>query len=259
MAFAGSHIRRRRVPCQSRKLVPLRSRSSVQTTPSEERGSPMSRPQRALARQAWVSQQPPRSPQRLRRPCPRCQRGPSPGVKMSPVRRPVVITCRTAARWHPRQLLPVRSEITQHHGGGENLRDRIGDALARDVRRGAAARLEHSESGRSGGASPSLALGSMPSEPAIIAISSLRMSPKRFSAQHHVEAPRVLDELHRGVVHVEVIQRHVRILLRHLLDHAAPEHAVFEHVRLVDRGDPALSPRAALKATCAMRPISLFL
>ena len=52
----------------------------------------------------------------------------------------------------------------------------------------------------------------------------------------HVEAPRIQDQLHRAVVHQQMIQRDVRKLRRHFDHHLAPELRVLEHIRLIDAG-----------------------
>src|SRR5206468_6728103 len=55
---------------------------------------------------------------------------------------------------------------------------------------------------------------------------------------HHddVEAPRVEDQLHRAVIHQQVIQLAVRIVPRDLYDHPPPELRRFQNVRLIDGG-----------------------
>ena len=49
----------------------------------------------------------------------------------------------------------------------------------------------------------------MPSDPVSIAASSLRMSPNMFSVSDHVELGRPRDQLHRGVVDQQVLERDV--------------------------------------------------
>ena len=70
---------------------------------------------------------------------------------------------------------PVEA-VAEHHRHREEGRERVRDALAGDVGRRAVDRLEEP-----GPPSPRLADGSIPSEPVIIAASSLRMSPNMFS------------------------------------------------------------------------------
>ncbi len=75
--------------------------------------------------------------------------------------------------------------------------------------------------------------------------------------QHDVEAARVEDQLHRAVVHQEVVERHVGVSGRDFDDHAAPELRVLEHVRLVHARHVACAGRrASWNAMRATRSIS---
>ena len=90
---------------------------------------------------------------------------------------------------------------------------------------------------------PSDADGSIPSEPAITAASSDRMSPNRFSVTRTSKRGRPLREDHRRGVHQAVLQRDVREVRVDLLGHLAPQPRRREDVRLVHLGH--LAPAAA--------------
>ena len=81
--------------------------------------------------------------------------------------------------------------------------------------------------------------GSSPSEPAITAASSERMSPNRFSVTRTSNAGRPLRERHRGAVDEPVLQLDVGEVGVDLVGHLAPQAARREDVRLVDLGDLA--------------------
>ncbi len=112
---------------------------------------------------------------------------------MSGVRTPSSSTWSTAAFDGSR--LPLQAQaVAQKHGRAEDGSQRVGDALAGNIRRC-----------RIGSYSPTakpqavrhiaheLAEGSMPIEPANIDASSVRMSPEKVARHDHVEAggPRI--------------------------------------------------------------------
>ena len=74
-----------------------------------------------------------------------------------------------------------------------------------------------------GPSSPRLAEGSIPSEPVIIADSSLRMSPNMFSVTITSKCGGVGDELHRGVVDEQVVEGDFRVFAGESRDHLAPQ------------------------------------
>ena len=127
--------------------------------------------------------------------------------------------------------------VAEHERGGKNLRDGIGDALARDVGRGTAARFVEAERAigqRGAGQQPERAdrrRGFVADDVA-----------EKILAEHDVELLRLAHELHGGVVDVHEFERHVGILRRDGLHRLAPEQAGLEHVGLVDERD-ALAPQ----------------
>jgi hypothetical protein len=123
--------------------------------------------------------------------------------------------------------------VAEHERGGQNLRDGIGDALARDVGCGTAARLVEAEGavgqGRAGQESKRAdRRGRLVADDVA----------EEIFAEHDVELLRLADELHRGVVDIHEVERDVGILRREGLDRLAPEDARLEHIRLVDQRDP---------------------
>ena len=59
---------------------------------------------------------------------------------------------------------------------------------------------------------------------------------KEVLSDHDVKAARGLDELHRGIVHIEMGQGDVGVLLRYLDHRLPPQHGVCQHVGFVHRG-----------------------
>jgi len=90
--------------------------------------------------------------------------------------------------------------IAQHHRRGKNLRDRVGDALARDVRRSPPLGSNNPKRPVAVSLSPRLALGSIPSEPRDQSHLIAQNVAEQILRQHHIEPPRILDQLHRRVV-----------------------------------------------------------
>jgi hypothetical protein len=97
--------------------------------------------------------------------------------------------------------------------------------------------------------------GSMPIEPVSIAASSDRMSPNMLPVTTTSKAFGRLDQLHRRVVDVHVLERHVGVLRMHLGDHVLPELEGLQHVGLVDAGHLlaccACAPPGRRRARCA--------
>ena len=132
--------------------------------------------------------------------------------------------------------------MANHHGARPDLADRIGDALARDVRGRTMDRLEHR------------------------GILALRVDVARrrhadragerraevgedvaeqVGADHHVEPVRVAHEMRRQDVDVILVRLDVRVLLAHLGEALVPEwHGVDDAVRLGGRGHVLLLRRA---------------
>ena len=133
--------------------------------------------------------------------------------------------------------LGLAEGVAQEHGGREDLGDGVGNALAGDVRRGSAAGFEQSESaggqlaGAEGGAGEH-AEGSGDHGHFV----GENVAEEVFG-EDDVESARVADELHGGVVDVEVLEGDVGVLLGEFGNGFAPEDAVFEDVSLVDGGD----------------------
>ena len=98
----------------------------------------------------------------------------------------------------------------------------------------------------------------MPSEPVIIAASSERMSPKRFSVSEDVEAARLAHEQHRAGVDELVRELDVGVVLRDLVHDLHPELRHLEDVGLVRRASRGSGgARADSNATRVMRAISV--
>ena len=94
----------------------------------------------------------------------------------------------------------------QHRGAQDRARRGWRCRLPGDVGRGAVDRLVQAAARRR----PSEAEGSMPSEPASIEASSVRMSPNMFSVTITSKSARLADQVHRGRVDQHVFEAHVR-------------------------------------------------
>ena len=58
---------------------------------------------------------------------------------------------------------------------------------------------------------------------------------------------RVANQLHGGVVDIDMVELHIRILLGYLLDHLAPEDHAGKDIGLVHRGDLAVAQAGRCK------------
>src|SRR5690606_18164037 len=101
------------------------------------------------------------------------------------------------------------AEMLKHHGAGPDLADRIGDTLPGDVRRGPVHRLEHGwiAAGRidvAGRRDPDAA-GNRRTEIGEDVAEEIR-------ADHHVEPVRMVDEMRRQDVDVELVRLDVWII-----------------------------------------------
>src|SRR6266571_1569366 len=120
--------------------------------------------------------------------------------------------------------------IAQHHRGGQNGRERICQILAGDVRRRAVNRLvkalaffvERSRRQHADRAGQHRSL-------------VRKNVAKHVAGNDDVELFRILQQLHRCVVHVHVRELDSRKLFADRAQHFAPELRSLEHVRLVHR------------------------
>ena len=157
---------------------------------------------------------------------------------MSPVRRPSFSTLSTAPLDQLR-FVDAAERIAQAHREGEDARDRIGQALARDVRGGAVDRLVRARAASRSFASfsPSEADGSMPIEPVACAASSDSTSPNRLSVTMTSNCFGPPHQLHGAIVGEDVRELHVAIFrIVQLLHFLAPQHAGVHDVRFLGRG-----------------------
>lgn len=125
----------------------------------------------------------------------------------------------------------------QQEGCGEDLGDGIGNAFSGDVRGSAAAGLEEAEveavtfwlaeAGAGEHAEATGDHGHLVAEDVA----------KEVFSDEHVETARSLDELHGGIVHVEVGERDIGVFLGDLDHRLTPQDGVGEHVGLVHAGD----------------------
>ena len=129
--------------------------------------------------------------------------------------------------------------MAEQHRRAQDRAERVGDALARDVRRRAVDRLVEARRVPS----PSDAHGSMPSEPASTAASSVRMSPNMFSVTITSKLRGLRDQPHRARVDQQVVELDVGELARR------PRSRSARH-RREDSSTLALSTEVTL-AACA--------
>ena len=149
---------------------------------------------------------------------------------MSGVRRPWASTALTAFSMRS-ACSGLAERVAQHHRGRQDGRQRIGHALARDVRRRAVrgfvqalvvgvqrGRRQHADRAgqHRGGVGQDVA--------------------EHVAGDDDVELLRRAHQLHRGVVDVHVLELDVRVFLVHVGDDVAPELEGFQHVGLVDAG-----------------------
>ena len=125
----------------------------------------------------------------------------------------------------------------QHHGGGEDLRDRIGNAFASDIRGGAAARFIHSETRRAGSFLAEAGARKHSQRAGEHGNFIAQNVAEKILRQHDIEPLWILHQLHGSVVHVEVAETDVWEVSCSFLDDAPPEDAVLQDIGLVDRGD----------------------
>ena len=125
--------------------------------------------------------------------------------------------------------------VAEEHGRGKDGRDGIGDSLPRDIGRGAvhglvephaapdACRREHAH----GAGQDGRLVGEDVAEGVL--------------GDDGVEVRRLVDESHGAVVHEDVLEGHLRIVLAHAGDHLAPELRDHKDVGLV-HGSQSLLP-----------------
>ena len=71
---------------------------------------------------------------------------------------------------------------------------------------------------------------------------------EQVARDDHVESPRRTHELHRAVVRVHVVERHVRVVARAERRHdLPPQQPALHHVRLLDAGHPPRAPARELE------------
>jgi hypothetical protein len=128
----------------------------------------------------------------------------------------------------------VAEREPQKHCGGEDLGDRIGNALAGDVGSGAAAGLIHAETGVAAGRFPEAGAGQHAERTGNHGHLIAQNVSKKIFSENDIERLRVFDELHRGVIHIQVLEGHIRVVAGGFVHHAAPEDAILEDIRLVD-------------------------
>mmetsp|Transcript_59266 Transcript_59266/g.135933 ORF Transcript_59266/g.135933 Transcript_59266/m.135933 type:complete len:388 (-) Transcript_59266:89-1252(-) len=147
-----------------------------------------------------------------------------------------------------RRVLAKR--IPQHHRGAQYLRRRVGDALAGDVGRRASRRLVQVDTRADG-------RGGHQAERTRQHGGGVRQDvAEHVLGANDVEGRRRLDELHRRIVDVHEVERHLRMLLVHLDRHLAPQPRRVQHVGLVDDRQLAGPPLGRLERE-AQRPLDL--
>jgi len=122
--------------------------------------------------------------------------------------------------------------VAEHEGHGEDLGERVSDALASDIRSGTTGRFVQTEApfGDRSGREEAHGAGEHCAFVGEDVAEEVR-------AEQHVEFTRALEELHGGVIDVEVFESQFRIVLDDFVHDFAPEHARGEHVGLVDRSN----------------------
>ncbi len=125
----------------------------------------------------------------------------------------------------------------EQQGGGEDLCDGVGDAHAGNVRSSAAAGLEEAKVEAVTLRLAEAGAGEHAKRASDHGHFIAQNVAKEVFGDEDVEAARSFDELHGGIVHVEVCQRHVRVLLGDFDHRFAPEDGVGEHIGLVHAGD----------------------
>ncbi|KAG0945135.1 hypothetical protein G6F31_014497 [Rhizopus arrhizus] len=130
----------------------------------------------------------------------------------------------------------LAAQELQHQRARPDHGDRVGDALAIDVRR----RPVHGFEQRREFAFRVQVRRRRDADGAGAGRAQVRQDvAEEVARDDDVELARVAHQLHRGVVDVHVRQLDVGIFARHLNDDIAPELRGFQHVGLVHRGDLA--------------------
>ena len=123
--------------------------------------------------------------------------------------------------------------VTQQHGSGENGSHGIGNPLARDIRRAAVNRLVETRI-RTDGCRRQHTDGTTDHSGLIG-----ENVAEKVSCHNHVELRGADGELHRAVIHIEIVERDFRISFGHLRRRTAPQARGCKHVRLIDGRDLA--------------------
>ena len=136
--------------------------------------------------------------------------------------------------------------VAQHHRARQDGRDRVRDALARDVRRGAVDRLIHTLAAliHRGGRQHTDGAGDHGS---LIG----QNIAEQVAGYDNVELTRIADELHRAVVNIHIGVLDLRVLVLDAVHGFAPYAAGFEHVCLVYRADLLIALHRHFKGTAA--------
>ena len=132
----------------------------------------------------------------------------------------------------------LSERMAQEHGGAEDLRDGIGDALAGNVGRGAAAGFIQSK-GQAGGRVDGAEAGAgKHAEGACDHGHFIAQDvAKKVFGEDDIEAFGLADELHGGVIDVKMVEDDIGVVSGDLGDCFAPEDAVFEDVGFIDGGE----------------------
>ena len=132
--------------------------------------------------------------------------------------------------------------VAQHQRRGKDLGDGVGDPLAGDIRGAATGRFVEAEpafadTGRCEKSHGAGDHGTLVGDDVT----------EHIAAQEHVELVGVLDQLHGGVVHINMAQRNVRIVLGRFGDHFPPQHHGGQDVGLVHGNDLFTSQPGGIK------------
>ena len=143
-------------------------------------------------------------------------------------------------------LVLEAERVAQHHRARQDGRDRVRDALARDVRRGAVDRLIHTLAAlvHGGGRQHTDRAGDHGS---LIG----QNIAEQVAGYDNIELTRIADELHRAVVNIHIGVLDLRVLVLDAVHGFAPYAAGFEHVCLVYRADLLIALHRHLKSTAA--------
>ena len=137
--------------------------------------------------------------------------------------------------------------VAEHHGGGPNLRDGVGEIFAGDVRCSAAGGFVKAEGLLAAGGAEAGAGQHAEGAGQRGGFIAEDIAKKIFT-KHHVKLRGPQQELHGGVVHEHVLEGYIWIIGGHARHHVAPEHAVFQHVGLVNAHHVLAAELCALKA-----------